>query len=97
MSQQERAFKQTIESYMEQQRRLHGEIMSAVVDAKVASAEARAAAETIKDAEAGLAKWTLAIQKRVEKLEIRQAFIAGGAMVAGAALWEKAKKALGLS
>lgn len=96
MSQHERALKQSIDLFLTEQRRLHAEVMAASVDTKIAAAQASSAADRIEKSSAELSKWTLAIQKRVEKLEIRQAFIAGGAMVAGAALWEKAKKALGL-
>lgn len=97
MSQHERQLKQTIELYMDEQRRLHREVMGAVVDTKVAAAEARVAAETVQKASADMAKWTLSVQKRVEKLERWQAGLIGAGFVAGAALWDKAKKVLGLA
>lgn len=96
MSQQERAFKQHMDAFMEEQRRLHKEVISASFDTRLAAAEARGAAERIENSSAELGKWTLSIQKRVEKIERWQYLLTGGAIVAGAALWEKAKKVLGL-
>ena len=97
MSQKERVFKQHIDNFMEEQRRLHKEVMSACVDTRVAAAEAKGAAERIEKSSEDLGKWTLSVQRRVEKLERWQYLMTGGAIVAGAALWEKAKKVLGLS
>lgn len=97
MSQHERALRQSLDIYMEEQRRLHKEVMAATVDTKIAAAEAKGAAERIEKSSDALGKWTLSVQKRVEKLERWQYLLTGGAVVAGAALWEKAKKVLGLA
>ena len=96
MSQQERAFKQTLGIYMEEQRRLHKEVMAATMDTRIAAAEARGAAERIEKSSADLGKWTLSVQKRVENLERWQYLMVGGGIVAGATLWEKTKKLMGL-
>ena len=97
MSQHERHFKQQLDLYMEEQRRLHKDVMDATVDTRVAAAEAKGAAERIEKSSEALGKWTLSIQKRVDKLERWQYLLTGGALVAGAALWDKTKKVLGLT
>lgn len=97
MSQQERAFKQHMDNFMEEQRRLHKEVIAASFDTRLAASEAKGAAERIEKSSEDLGKWTLSVQKRVEKLERWQYLLTGGAVVAGAALWDKAKKVLGLA
>lgn len=83
-------FEARLEAHMEEMRRLH--------DGSLRAADrVEAAADRTEKAVENAEKWTLSIQKRVEKLELRQAFVMGGAMVAGAALWDKAKKILGLA
>lgn len=89
-------FRRLISEHMEEQRVLHKDIMTAVIDTKVAAAEARMAAETIEKSGKELAAWTLAIQKRVEGLEhFKTGAIAGGAVVAFL-LKEKVMAVLGL-
>lgn len=82
-------FEERLEKHMAELNRLHQEALRAADRVQDGADRTEKAVEKLE-------AWTLAIQKRVEKLEIRQAFIAGGAMVAGAALWDKAKKMLGL-
>ena len=96
MSQIDRALKAQLSIYMEEQRRLHKEVMAACVDTRVAAAEAGSAADRIEKTVEGLERWTLSIQKRVENLERWQYLLTGGSIVAGAALWDKAKRVLGL-
>jgi hypothetical protein len=90
MSKQDREMRSLMDNYMEEQRRLHKEVLAATAETKIAAATLEASRE-------GLEKWTLSIQKRVEKLERWQALLTGAGIVAGAALWDKAKKVLGLT
>ncbi len=96
MSQRDRALKQHLDLYLEEQRRLHKEVMAASMDARLAAGDAKAAADGMTKAAEDLGKWTLSIQKRVEKLEHWRTGMAAGGLVAGAVLWDKAKKVLGL-
>ena len=89
MGQRDRDFIEKMDQHMEQISRLHGEVLRA-------ADRVEEGAERTEKAVDKLETWTLSIQKRVERLEIRQAYIAGGAFVAGVALWEKMRKILGL-
>lgn len=96
MGQQDRAMKQHLDLFLAEQRRLHKEVMDAVVDTKVAAATANGAADRIEKSSADLTKWTLSVQRRVEKLERWQAGLIGAGILAGAAFGEKVKKLFGL-
>ncbi len=96
MDKKNQTMRQHMDLFLEEQRRLHREVMSAALDTRVAASEAKGAADRIEKSSAELGKWTLSIQKRVEKLERWQYLMIGGGIVAGAVLWEKAKKVLGL-
>lgn len=97
MSQQERSIKKQLGEYLEEQRKLHLEILSASNDAKLAAAEAKSAASTISKSSEDISRWTLSIQKRVEKLEHWRTALATGGFLLSYVLWDKAKKVLGLS
>lgn len=96
MSQHERSIKQHLDLYMEEQRLLHREVISAVGEAKLAAAEARNAADSFSTSSTEIKAWTISLQKRVDRLERFNSLVIGGGVVAGAALWDKAKKVLGL-
>lgn len=81
---------------MEEQRRLHHEVLAAVSDTKIAAAEAKGAAESFRSSLGKLESWVLNVDKRVHKIERWQTGIIGAGVVAGALIWEKAKKVLGL-
>lgn len=83
-------FEERLGKHMEEMRRLHDGAMRA-------ADRVQDGADRTEKVVLELQQWTLSIQKRVEKLEILQAIITGGAIVAGAALWDKAKKILGLA
>lgn len=82
-------FEERLEKHMEEMRRLHDGALRA-------ADRVQDGADRTEKAIENLGKWTLSVQKRVEKLERWQYLLTGGAVVAGAALWDKAKKLLGL-